>query len=123
MMPFEMTVNKQELGTGTIWIHGLGEFGNGVHEISDEQELNFRNVNGIEDVTPDMDPASPTHGQMLSTHELGPSLMEAAESMHGVTVTEVSASAGQKKSGAPVESGASQAPVDNDKAAPEGGVS
>lgn len=99
---------------GEINIHGLGTFSNGVHEISDEQELNFRVLNTTEDTDVDTDPESPTYGSHIVKHELGPSLAEAVSRMHGVTVS------GSTKSGTPVGSGSGRAPGDNDTPPREG---
>lgn len=118
-MPFELTVNKDEMGSQTAYIHGLGEFPNGTHTISDEQEQNFRIVNSIESAQTDDDPDSETFGSFIIKHELGPPLVEAADNMHGVTVTDKSSGSGKKRS--PVEARSSGSPEDNDKS--EGGES
>jgi hypothetical protein len=95
-LPFTLTVDMPNLGDeGQIYIHGLGTFGNGTHEITDDQEQNFRVANSHDEGGTDGDPDSETFGVYLSKVVEGPSLTDAAESMHGITVT-----SGANKSGA-----------------------
>jgi hypothetical protein len=100
-LPFTLTVDMPNLGDeGTVFIHGLGTFGNGTHEITDDQEQNFRIVNSHDEGGTDSDPESDTFGVYLSKVVEGPSLTDAAESMYGITVT-----SGANKSGSDNKSG------------------
>jgi hypothetical protein len=87
-MSYRLTVDQRHLGDeGAVYIHGLGTFTNGVHEISDELEQNFRTVNTVEIGGIDMDSDSESFGVYVPKFVEGPPLEEAAKSMHGVTVT------------------------------------
>lgn len=89
-MPFKMVVNQLHLGDeGEAYIHGLGSFTNGEHEISDEAEHHFRVVHTFDAGGLDDDPASDTFGSYIPDWKEGPDLVTASESMHGITVTRV----------------------------------
>lgn len=89
-MSYILTISQYHLGdVGSVYIHGLGTFTNGVHEISDELEQNFRSANSAEAGMFDMDPKSESHGVYIPRLVEGPSLEEAVKGMHGVAVVRV----------------------------------
>ncbi len=105
-MSYKLVVNQLNLGdAGQIYIHGLGSFGNGEHEISDELEQNFRSVNTVEVGGFDDDPKSDSFGVYIPKFVEGPSLVDAAGSMHGVTAAKLGPPVGGPPAGA--KSGAS----------------
>lgn len=103
-MPYKLTVDQPNIGDQEIYIHGLGMFGNGTHDISDEQASEFRHINatrGLSEVDPE--------GNYHIITALGPDLEDAVSRMYGVTVEATAASddASNKstKVAQPVESG------------------
>lgn len=90
-MTYKLSVDQPNIGDeGEVYIHGLGTFKNGKsYEISGELEETFRTVNAVDQGGIDDDPESETFGSVRPNVVLGPSLVDAAKSMYGVTVEEI----------------------------------
>jgi hypothetical protein len=87
MMTCTLVINQPHVGEGVaVYIHGLGTFSNGEHEVSDEQEENFRVANSVDNGAVDGDSESPTFGSYIPKMEPGPPLSEVVKSMYGVTI-------------------------------------
>lgn len=97
-MPYKLTVNLPSVPEGRdVYIAGLGTFPNGgTYDISDEQDLAYQNAHTRDEGHFDFDHvaerAEPgTGGSGAYVHKLvpGPSIVEAVQSMRGVTLEEV----------------------------------
>lgn len=89
-MPYKLIVNVPTLGSQNLEIPGLGTFQNGTYDISDEEAAAYQAAQPPRDTGGfDLDDQSPTHGSYVPKWEPGPHLVEAIESMHGITLEEV----------------------------------
>ncbi len=112
-MPYQLKIEQPNLAEGAdVLIHGLGTYANGqTHEVTDEEEENFRIVNSVDTGGVDDDPESDTFGAYVPNIQPGPSLLEA--NILGVTATDASKKVPGKTPRAPVEgSSDSGAPAD-----------
>jgi hypothetical protein len=85
---YELEVNIPEQPEGSpIQIPGLGVFENGKkYEITEDEANNYRVHNSVQ--VPDID--EETHVVLGGHFEQGPSLYDAAQTMYGVNVTDLS---------------------------------
>jgi len=89
-MPYKLTVDVPNLGSQDLEIPGLGLFQNGTYDITDEQAASFQSSQpSYDEGGYDQDPKSPYFGSYIPKIVPGRDLMTAAETMHGITVEEV----------------------------------